>query len=197
MKWKILNRQTAYDGFFKLDVCSVKYDKYQGGELEVKRELFRRGDAVAVLLYDPVNDKVVMIEQFRIGAIDDEQGPWMLEIVAGIVEEGESPQDVARRECKEEAGIELHSFESIYSFYASPGGSSEKIYLLCGLLDSNDIGGFHGLDHEGEDIKVSVMDYQAVADLLHANEIAAAIPLIALQWLELNRERLKIESFVM
>jgi len=138
-----------------------------------------------------------MIEQFRIGAIDDEQGPWMLEIVAGMVEEGESLQDVARRECKEEAGIDIHGFENIYSFYASPGGSSEKIYLLCGLLDSNDIGGYHGLEHEGEDIKVCVMDYQEIADLLHANEIAAAIPLIALQWLELNRERLKIESFVM
>ena len=197
MKWKMLDRQSAYDGFFKVDLCHVKYDKYQGGELEVKRELFHRGDAVAVLLYDPVNDKLVMIEQFRIGAIDDEQGPWMLEIVAGIVEEGESPQDVARRECKEEAGINIHSFENIYSFYASPGGSSEKIYLLCGLLDSNDIGGYHGLDHEGEDIKVVVMDYQEAVDLLHANEIAAAIPLIALQWLQLNRERLKIESFVL
>ncbi len=197
MKWKMLDKQTAYKGFFTVDVCQIKHDKYNGGEVEIRRELFHRGDAVAVLLYDPVNDKVVMVEQFRVGAIDDEQGPWMLEIVAGIVEEGESPKDVARRECREEAGIEIHSFENIYSFYSSPGGCSEKIYLLCGLLDSEGIGGIHGLDNEGEDIKVSVMDYEEVEALLHANEIAAAIPLVALQWLVMNRERLQIESFVM
>ncbi len=136
MKWKILSRKPTYDGFFKVEECRVTHETYSGGEVEIKRELFHRGDAVAVLLYDPVNDKLVMIEQFRIGAINDEDGPWLLEIVAGVVEEGESIKDVAKRECKEEAGLEVHAFETIHTFYSSPGGCSEKIYLLCALVDS-------------------------------------------------------------
>lgn len=197
MKWKLLNRDTIHDGFFKLDIFRVRHDTYRGDEIEVSRELYYRNDAVAVLLYDPVNDKVVMIEQFRIGAIDDDQGPWLLEIVAGMIDEGESVKQVARRECLEEAGVEIHAFETIHTFYTSPGGSSEKIYLLCGLIDSTPVGGIHGLDHEGEDIKVCVYDYDEIDDLLGSDHISSAIPLVALQWLKINRERLRIESFVL
>lgn len=201
MKWKLINRESVYTGFFKVDKCRIKHDLYLGGEVEIQRELLYRGDAVAVLLYDPSRDKVVMVEQFRVGAIDDkeddEQGPWLLEIVAGIVEQNESIKDVARRECKEEAGLDVHSFESIHSFYSSPGGSSEKIYLMCGLVDSNLAEGVHGLDHEGEDIKVSVHDFKDINQLLASDRISSAIPIIALQWLSINRERLRIESFVL
>jgi len=150
-----------------------------------------------VLLYDPAKDKVVMVEQFRVGALDDEQGPWLLEIVAGIVEENESIKDVARRECKEEAGLDVHSFETIHSFYSSPGGCSERIYLMCGLVDSQLAEGIHGLDHEGEDIKVLVHDFEEINQLLATDRISSAIPIIALQWLCINRERLRIESFVL
>ncbi len=197
MKWKMTDRKQVYNGFFKIDVCNVNHELFAGGEVSIKRELFHRGDAVGVLLYDPANDKVVMIEQFRIGAIEDEQGPWLLEIVAGVVEKGESPKDVAIRECKEEAGVDVHAFESIHTFYSSPGGCSEKIYLLCGLVDSSGVGGVHGLEHEGEDIRVSVRDFEQVEELLRSDQISSAIPLIALQWLKINRERLRIESFVL
>ena len=197
MKWRLINRQPVFSGFFKVDKCQIRHDLYAGGEIEISRELFHRGDAVAALLYDPVKDKVVMIEQFRVGAIADEQGPWLLEIVAGVIEEGESPRDVARRECLEEAGLEVHAFETIHTFYSSPGGCSEKIFLLCGLVDSDKADGVHGLPDEGEDIKVSVVDYDEVKNLLGADQISSAIPIIALQWLQINRERLRIESFVM
>jgi len=197
MKWKLINRESAYTGFFKVDKCHIKHDLYQGGEVEIQRELFHRGDAVAVLLYDPAKDKVVMVEQFRVGALDDEQGPWLLEIVAGIVEENESIKDVARRECKEEAGLDVHSFETIHSFYSSPGACSERIFLMCGLVDSQLAEGVHGLDHEGEDIKVSVHDFEEINQLLATDRISSAIPIIALQWLCINRERLRIESFVL
>ena len=197
MKWKLLSRKQVYSGFFKVEECHVSHETYAGGDVEIKRELFHRGDAVAVLLYDPVNDKLVMIEQFRIGAIGDEDGPWLLEIVAGVVEEGESVKDVARRECREEAGLDVHAFETIHTFYSSPGGCSEKIYILCGLVDSTKANGIHGIADEGEDIKVSVLDYDEVVDLLESDHISSAIPIIALQWLQLNRERLRIESFVM
>ena len=197
MKWNLINRKSLFSGFFKVDQCQIKHDLFAGGETVITRELFHRGDAVAVLLYDPAKDRVVMVEQFRVGALDDSEGPWLLEIVAGIVEEGESPKDVARRECMEEAGIEVHTFETIHTFYSSPGGCSEKIFLLCGLVDSDKADGIHGLDEEGEDIRVSVLDYAEAINLLGADHISSAIPIIALQWLQINRERLRIESFVM
>lgn len=197
MKWKILNQLRKYSGFFNLDICEVEHDCYDGGSVKVTRELYYRDNAVAVLLYDPANDKVVMIEQFRIGAVNDENGPWLLEIVAGMIEPGETVHDVARRECKEEAGIDIHAFDHICTFYTSPGGSSEQIYLVCGIVDSTHVSGIHGVPHEGEDIRVVVIDYERVEELLSANEIASAIPLVALQWLKINRERLRIESFVL
>ena len=196
MKWKLLETNPRYQGFFKVDMCKLRHDTYHGGEIEIERELFHRGDAVAVLLYDPAKDKMVLIEQFRIGAIRDEN-PWLLEIVAGMVEEGESVTEVAKRECKEEAGIDVHSFEEVHSFYSSPGGCTEKIHILCALVDSDLAQGVHGLDHEGEDIKVRVIDYSDLHDLMTAGQISSAIPLIAMQWLILNRERLQLESFVM
>jgi len=197
MKWELIKQKALFSGFFKVDQYQIRHELFAGGETEISRELFQRGDAVAVLLYDPAKDRVVMVEQFRVGALDDEQGPWLLEIVAGIVEEGESPNDVAKRECKEEAGLEVHAFETIHTFYSSPGGCSEKIFLLCGLVNSDKAAGIHGLPEEGEDIKVSVLDYDEVTNLLRADRIGSAMPIIALQWLQLNRERLRIESFVM
>ena len=197
MRWKLLNKEKAYDGFFKVDICQIEHDLFSGANITIKRELFHRGDAVAVLLYDPVNDKLVMVEQFRVGALEDEGGPWLLEVVAGIVEPGESIKAVAKRECHEEAGLEVHAFETVHSFYPSPGGCSEKVYLLCGLVDSSKADGIHGIADEGEDIRVVVMDYKDVENLLGTDRISSGIAIIALQWLQIHRERLRIESFVM
>lgn len=197
MKWKLLNTESRYKGFFKVELCHIRHETYRGGEIEISRELFHRGDAVAVLLYDPSKDKIILIEQFRVGAINDEESPWLLEIVAGVVEVGESIREVAKRECKEEAGVDIHSFEKVHSFYSSPGGCSEKIHILCGLVDSDEVGGVHGLEQEGEDIKVIVIEFKELHDLMSSGKISSAIPLIAMQWLQLNRGRLQTESFVM
>jgi len=197
MKWKLLDKQQGYNGFFKIDVCQLQHELFSGGEITIKRELLHRGDAVGVLLYDPVRDKVVMIEQFRVGALDDEAGPWLLEVVAGVVESGESVKQVAQRECHEEAGLEVHAFEPVHAFYPSPGGCSEKVYLLCGVVDSDRADGIHGITEEGEDIRVAVLDYHEIENLLGSDRISSAIAIIALQWLQLHRERLRIESFVM
>jgi len=197
MQWKLLKSESKYNGFFKIDLCHIQHETYKGGEIEVKRELFHRDEAVAVLMYDPSKDKVVLLEQFRVGAIEDENGPWLLEIVAGMVEPGESITDVAQRECLEESGIDVHSFESVHSFFSSPGGCSEKIHIMCALVDSEQASGIHGVENEGEDIRVFVIDYAELHDLMSSGKICAAIPLIALQWLQLNRERLRMESFIL
>ena len=147
MKWKLLKTEPMYKGFFKVDLCHLCHQAYEGGEIEIKRELFVRGDAVGVLLYDPEKDKVVLIEQFRVGAINEEN-PWMLEIVAGMVESEESVNDVAQRECKEEAGVDVHSFETIHNFYSRPGGCSDKIYTLCAIVNNDKAIGYIGVNHE-------------------------------------------------
>ena len=84
MKWELINQKSLFSGFFKVEQFQIRHELFAGGETEITRELFQRGDAVAVLLYDPAKDRVVMVEQFRVGALEDDQGPWLLEIVAGI-----------------------------------------------------------------------------------------------------------------
>lgn len=157
----------------------------------MQRELFVREPAVVMLPYDPVRDQVVCIEQFRIGALDMAYSPWLLELVAGIVEDGESPEQVARREAHEEAGLEVAALEFICRYQVSPGGSTEEVLLYCGRVDAAQAGGLHGLDSEHEDIGVHVLDFAAAEAALQAGEVRNAAGIIGLQWLLLNREQLR------
>jgi len=154
------------------------------------RELFERGNCVAVLLYDPEKDKVVIIEQFRLGPIDEPKNAWMLEIVAGIIDAGETAEQVAYREAEEEAGCVVKKMHFINEFYTSPGGASEKIGLFYGAVNSDDIGGLHGLAHEHEDILVKTVSFDEAYQMLIEGEIESAIPIIAIQWLALNKHNL-------
>jgi ADP-ribose pyrophosphatase len=102
---EVLSRETAYRGFFSLEKLTLRHGLFGGGmSPPITRELIEKGDVSAVLLYDPALDRVVLIEQFRVGALRDPDGPWMMEVVAGLIEAGESAEDVARREAMEEAG---------------------------------------------------------------------------------------------
>lgn len=192
MEFEILSKETVYHGFFRLEKYRLKHELYGGGwSGEIVRELFRRGSCVAVLLYDPHADKVVLIEQFRTGAILKPDKAWLVEIVAGAIEDGESAKEVAYRESLEEAGCSIQQLMVIYEFYTTPGGSSEWITLFCGKVDSTQVGGIHGLDHEDEDILVRAVDFDDVYLMLEKGEIDSAIPIIAIQWLALNRQKLK------
>ena len=188
---KILNKQTLYNGFFRMEKYHLQHELFAGGwSGEIHRELFERGNCVAVVLYDPKRDEVVLIEQFRVGAIQNPiNTPWLIEIVAGIMEEGESPEEVAKREALEEAGCEISELIKINRFYLSPGGSSEKITLFCGLINSENVGGIHGLAHEHEDILVRAVPFSTAYEMIENNEIDSAIPTIAIQWLALNRQK--------
>ncbi|MEH6822828.1 MAG: NUDIX domain-containing protein [Motiliproteus sp.] len=189
---ELLQRERAFDGFFKLDRLRLRHRRFEGGWTEpLQRELFIRDDAVAVLPYDPVTDSLLLIEQFRVGALLDERSPWLLELVAGIVEPGESVTDVAYREAEEEAGAQILALESICKYHVSPGGSQEVIHLFCGLINAEGLGGLHGLAHEGEDIRAMVMPRQQAYQALVEGQINNAGTIMALQWLELNHLKLR------
>ncbi len=191
-QFQITHKEVAYTGFFRLEKYWLKHTLYGGGwSEEICRELFIRGSCVAVLLYDPHADKVVLIEQFRIGALLQPDRAWLMEIVAGAIEEGETAEQVAYRESLEEAGCEILELLEISQFFTTPGGAAEKITLFCGKVDSSQVGGIHGLAEEGEDILVRTVDFDDAYNMLTNGEIESAIPIIAIQWLALNRERLK------
>lgn len=191
MQYDLIAREVLYDGFFALERLRLRFQRYDGSwSPEIARELFERGHAVAVLPYDPQRDEVVLIEQFRPGALDAPTGPWMVEIVAGMIEVGESPVDVARRESVEESGLSLQKVVPITRYWVSPGGTSESIYLYLGVVDASEAGGLYGLEHEHEDIRVSAVPLDEALSRVEQGTICSAAPIIALQWLALNRERL-------
>lgn len=190
----IVEETVVYDGFFKVKQFKLKHTLYKGGwSPTITRELFHRGNCVAVLLYDPIRDEVVIIEQFRIGALQlpQQEQAWLLEIVAGAIEDGETAEDVAYRESVEEAGCEILELIKINDFFTSPGGTSELLSLYYGKVDTSNVGGLHGLDHEDEDISVTTMSFDEVYQLLLDGKILSAIPIIAIQWLYINREKLR------
>ncbi|EAR62970.1 NUDIX domain-containing protein [Neptuniibacter caesariensis] len=188
--FSIEKKETLYDGFFKMYKLHLRHKTFAGEEILIQRELFWRDDAVCVVLYDARRQSVVLIEQFRVGVYDDPQGPWMLELVAGIVEPGEGPHDVARREAVEEAGADLGEIMHITRFSPSTGATREYIDLLCAQVDSEGIGGLHGLEEEGEDIKVHTLPVKEAYALVRSGRINNAPAIIALQWLELNQAEL-------
>ncbi|WP_370301540.1 ADP-ribose diphosphatase [Alkalimarinus coralli] len=191
---KLSPRERAYDGFFKIDRYRLSHKLFEGGwSKELQRELFVRDHATCVLPYDALTDQVVLLEQFRIGALGQNQSPWLLELVAGINDEGETPEAVARREGREEAGIEFGELKAICQYLVSPGGTNEKIYLYCGQVDASTAQGVHGLDHEGEDIKVHVVPALQAFEYVANGQINNAASIIALQWLQLNRDTLIAE----
>ncbi|WP_231758411.1 NUDIX domain-containing protein [Microbulbifer elongatus] len=189
----IIERKTVYDGFFEMHKLRLRHRLYRGGwGDEMERELFVRGNAVGVLLYDPQHQLIALTEQFRIGALERDPSPWCLEVVAGMVEEGESLEEVARRELIEEAGLEVQDLHYIRSYLPSPGGSSERMHLFCGCVDLRGIEGVFGLADEHEDIRLRVFPLDTVLAAVESGDAAIdnAASIISLQWLQLNRTRL-------
>lgn len=189
---EVAARDVVYQGFFKMEKLRLRHRLFEGGWGDyIERELFVRGDAVAAILYDPRHDLIGLVEQFRIGALREEHGPWCLEVVAGMTKHGESPEEVILRELKEEADIKPDKLEYICNYLSSPGGTDEKLHLYCAISDLTNAGGVHGLDEEGEDIKVRVYTADAVFDAMLGGRTNNAATVIGLQWLQLNRERLQ------
>jgi len=189
---EIIREEKLYKRFFRVDKIFLRHKLFNGGwGNEIGRELFMRGNAVAVVLYDPVADQIAMLEQFRIGGLNEANGPWLFEVVAGMIEDGELPEEVARRELMEEANISPYAMETICDYLSSPGGTDEKLYLFCGLCDLSNAGGVYGLPEENEDIRVHVLASEEVLGSIYSGAFNNAAAIICLQWLQMNRERLR------
>jgi ADP-ribose pyrophosphatase len=165
---------------------------FEGGwSPQLSREILVRNPVAAVIPYDPIRDEIVLIEQFRGGmyAAGDEN-PWSLEVVAGIIEAGESAAEMAIREAREESGCELLDIEKIMDFYPSPGGCSEVVALFWGRVSTEKVGGFHGVAEEGEDIRVFAESTDDALKRIADGSMTSSIGIIAAQWLALNRDEL-------
>ena len=189
---RVVADSRVYEGHFAVRRISLQHRLFAGGWSEtLEREVFERGDAVGVLPWDPVRDELVMLEQFRVGALRGADSPWMLELVAGIVEAGESDEDVAGREAMEEASLEIQSLEPIARFYPSAGACSEQVRLFIGRVDSGAAGGVHGCAGEGEDIRVHALPRQQLMQWLAEGKISNGHTLVALQWLQIHEQTLR------
>ncbi len=189
---ELIEKQAAFSGYFRIDRFRLRFPLYEGGmSREVEREVLERGQVAAVLLVDPDRDRVVLIEQFRPGPYAAGEQPWLIEAVAGIIEGTESAEEMARREAREEANCEITDLFPIMRFFTSPGASTESVALFCGRVDSTDAGGVHGLEEEGEDIRVMVVSVSEALSLLHEGKIVNAKTIIALQWLACNYDKVK------
>lgn len=191
MRWNIEKEERVYDGHFKIDKLSVRHELFEGGySKSLIRERVLRQNSVAVLPYDPHRDEVVLIEQFRIGSLEKKEDPWLYEIIAGLVEKGESLEDVVYREAIEEANCKLSEIKHISSFYPSAGGLTEVSSLFIGKTDTSNLGGVHGAKDEGEDIRVHVMPSDEALQMLNEGKICSASAMITLFYFKDLREKL-------
>jgi ADP-ribose pyrophosphatase len=189
---EILEKETAFQGYFRIDRYRLRHRLFAGGWSEaITREVFERGHVVGVLPYDPMADQVVLIEQFRIGAYAAGFSPWLIEIVAGVIEEGEGPEEVARRETLEETGCAVTELMPVTTYLVGPGGATETVKLFCGRVDATGAGGIHGKKEEHEDIRVFQAPFREAMARLEGGEIKNALSIIALQWLALNHDELR------
>lgn len=191
---EIIAREKLYRGFFSLDLYRFRHRLFNGEMSgEVRREIFERGHASVLLPFDPVRDEVVLIEQIRIAAYDTSDTPWLLELVAGMIEPGESVEEVARREAMEEAGLLVGRTKPVLNYLASPGGTSERLSILVGEVDATQAEGIHGLVEENEDIRVHVVSREQAYQWVNEGKIDNAASVIALLWLQLHYQEIRQE----
>ena len=188
----IIDEQWLHQNFLRLKRYQLRHRLFSG-ELSktVSREVVIRPRVAAVLPYDPILDQVVLIEQFRIGAINDPVSSWLMEIVAGVAEGEESPETLARREMSEESGLETLELLPIYEYWVSPGFCDERVALFCGRVDASEAGGIHGLAGEGEDIRVSTLSAEQAFAAVANGKINNSASMLALLWLQINHTRLR------
>lgn len=191
---EVIAAETGFARHLRVDVMRFRHRLFGGGwSGERVFDVVRRGAAVAVVLYDPERDHVVLIEQFRLAALCGGRSPWQTETVAGLVDgEDETPEEVARREVREETGLELQGrLLPIQTMLPASGSYDETVALFCGRVDSREAGGIHGLAAEHEDIRVVVKTAAEIEAMLDAGAIESAHTLVGVHWLLRHRDRLR------
>ncbi|ALH94571.1 NUDIX domain-containing protein [Acinetobacter equi] len=178
-------RHRLYSGFIGVEKVSLDHRLFhqENHTPILQRELIHRPEAAGVLIYDEQKQKIALIEQFRIGAIDDETSPWQLEIIAGVLDADETPESCVRREAFEESGCHIHELEHIFSFYPSAGACDELFHLYTAQADLPLEGGIFGVENEGENIQLHIIDYKDIPILLRNGRLRNAPVIMALQWL--------------
>ena len=188
MERVIVNKKKrVFDGFFKIDEVEVSYQRFDGTMSKPLRRLcFERGDAVAAIIYNRQSQRTLLVKQFRYPAY--EKGPgWIIETVAGMLDEGESPESAMKREVLEETGYETQKIELIATFYLSPGGSSERVHLYyVEVCDTGKVSAGGGLPSEGEDIETLMFSKEELNDLMTKGTIQDAKTIVGIQWLQMR-----------
>jgi nudix-type nucleoside diphosphatase (YffH/AdpP family) len=187
-------RRQAHAGFFGLEVLDLSHRRFDGTMSPlITREVFVSGDAVTVLPYDPVRDRVLVVEQFRMGPLErGDPWPWQLEAIAGRIDPGETPEEAARREAVEEAGLVLGRLEKVAEYYPSPGGMTEYIYSFVAVTDLPDgVAGVFGAEEEAEDIKGHLLSFEGLMAAVAGGGVANAPMILTALWLQRERGRLQ------
>lgn len=184
-------KTTVFQGYFRIDAYELSHPTFDGGMTAVmRREVFERGHAVAILPFDPVRREFVMIQQFRIGAYAGGMNPWQIEVAAGIIEAGETPETVAARETREETGCEVIELWPMHRYLVSPGGATETAQLFLGRISTANAGGIFGVATEHEVIRAVVVSEERLRALLDQGKLENAASLIAVQWYFLHRDEI-------
>ena len=188
---RIANKTLVHDGFCHIERFEMQHRLFNGEWTPLyTRELMIKSRVAAALPYDPKHNQVVLIEQFRVGALGQNITPWLIEVVAGIMDQthAETPEELIKREMFEEAGLDIEELLPIYDYLVTPGCSTEKVKLFCAKVDSTKAPKFCGLKSEYEDVKVHVLSTQEAFAAVRSGQINNATTIVALQWLELNLE---------
>ena len=190
---KIIEKTPVREGFLSLYKLRLQHRLFEGDWSPVfEREVMDRGHAVVVLPYDPHKDALVVLEQFRVGALENDASPWLLEFVAGMYDShDETAEQVAHRELEEEAGLTAKSLHYALTYLSTPGGCTEKISIYIALVDSDKAARHAGLATEHEDIRVHVVPADEALARATATGCINANAMISLQWLALNKDQLR------
>ncbi|SJZ49824.1 ADP-ribose pyrophosphatase [Enhydrobacter aerosaccus] len=189
---EVVRKEVAFQGYFKVIRYFFRHGLHQGGQSKViSREVFERGQAGAVLPYDPKRDEVVLIRQFRAGAFVAGHHPFTWETVAGMLEDGETAEAMVRREAVEEADLAITDVWPIQNMMLTPGACSEACRLFLGRADTTNAGGIFGLETEDENIFVKVLPFSEALAMVERNEVDNAVSVVALLWLALHREEVR------
>jgi len=197
---ELIDRSTKFQGFNRIDSYKLRHKQFDGNwSDEIEREVFERGHGVVVIAFDPVQDKLVLIEQFRHGAyaalsspwFDEDASPWTVECVAGNIEEGETPEAVASRELYEEAGCKIQDIIPVGHYLVSPSGSSQSVFVYCARVAAPDTGGLKGLQEEGEDICVHSVPVKTVFEWLDNGKFVTLGAVYCMVWFRANYNDLR------